>query len=201
MAPRRKSPVWGCREQQQESERVNAKLAEEIHTRAGNSSAAWQSVADDLLIASQVLKERAASLDLTSLVAGDPIPVEGRLGAVELMLKGMAIECLLKALWLKRGNMLIKNGKYVRVRGAGDHDLPQLASAAKFVINDLETDLLRRLSHFIQYGGRYPVPRDAAKLRPTRSLRGGNAPATTWSSPSDGKLFDALVSRLVFLLD
>jgi len=172
-----------------------------LHTRAGNFFASWRLAADDLLIASQVLKERAESFDRNSLAAGDPIPPEGRLGAVELMLKGMAIECLLKALWLKLGNTLVKDGRYVGVRGAADHDLPQLASAAKLAINDLETDLLRRLSHFIRYGGRYPVPKDASELMLTRSPRGGAAAATVWSSPSDGKLFDALVSRLSSLLE
>lgn len=81
---------------------MDDKYAELLHTRTGNFHAAWQSAADDLLIASQVLKERAESFDANSLAAGDPIPVEGRLAAVEIMLKGMAVECLLKALWLKR---------------------------------------------------------------------------------------------------
>ncbi len=192
--------VGPLRNNDEGSRQLDAKFAEMLHTRAGNCFAAWQSAADDLLAASQVLRERAESFDPNSLAVGDPIPAEGRLGAVELMLRGMAIECLLKALWLRHGNTLVKDGRYVGVHGAGDHDLPQLASASKFAISDLETDLLRRLSHFIQYGGRYPVPREAAKLKPTRTPGGGAVPATTWSSPADGKLFDALVLRLSSVL-
>jgi hypothetical protein len=142
--------------------------------------------AEELLAASQVLRERG--------------PISGRLGAVELMLRGMAVECLLKALWLKQGNVLVDSGRYVGVRGAGSHDLSQLASAVRFTLSVHEADVMRRLSHFIEYGGRYPVPKDSSKLMLTRNPRGGKGASTTWSTPSDNELFDALVLRLRALL-
>jgi len=175
---------------------VDAMVAEKFHERAGNLTAAWRSVADSLLAAAQVLRERSEPLDPGSHAPGAPVPPDGRLGAVELMLKGMAVECLLKALWLKQGNKLVEAGQYSGVPGAGEHDLPQLASVVKFTVDVKEKGLLRRLSHFIQYGGRYPVPKDDAKLRLTPTPGGGKASATTWATPGDDQLFDSLVSCL-----
>ena len=90
--------------------------------------------------------------------------------------------------------------KYQHRHGAGQHDLPQLASATGFQIDALETDLLRRLSHFIQYGGRYPVPRDASQLMLIRSPGGGRGAATSWSTGTDQNSFDEIVRRLGTLL-
>jgi hypothetical protein len=117
------------------------------------------------------------------------------------MLSGMAMECLLKAVWVKQGHNLVEDGKYVSIPGAGDHDLVQLAGAVGLTLSDLEKDVLRRLSHFIEYGGRYPIPKNAEQLRLTIDPRGGRGPATTWATPSDQLQFDAVVNRLEQLLD
>jgi len=169
---------------------MDQKLAVELHTRAGNLPEAWRSCAEDLLAAAAVLRERRESPP--PLAMGDLVGSEWRIHPAELMLKGMAVECLFKALWVKRGHSLVIDGKYVSVPGAGDHDLVQLAGVLQLTLSDFEKDLLRRLSHFIEYGGRYPVPKNAEKLRAT---------ATTWSSPSDGRLFDALLLRLGSVLE
>jgi hypothetical protein len=130
-----------------------------------------------------------------------PVTDAWSLHPVELMLDGMAIECLLKALWAKQGHKLVNGGKYVGVHGAGDHDLVQLADVLKLTLSDSEKDVLRRLSHFIEYGGRYPVPKDAGRLRLSRTPLGGRSEPTIWVTPSDQLLFDAIVSRLDYLLD
>jgi len=106
------------------------------------------------------------------------------------MLKGMAVECLLKAMWVKRGNVLVADGRYCRVPGARDHDLPQLAAAVNFNVNSTEVAVLCRLSLFIA-AGRYPIPKSAATF--------GEA-GTTWSSSDEG-VFDELAHRLNALLE
>ena len=179
---------------------MDARFVEQLHTDAGNLPAGWEMSADELLAAAQALRERGESFDRASLAVGEPIPISGRLGAVELMLRGMGVECLLKALWVKQGNVLVDSGQYVSVRGAGSHDLPQLASAAEFTLSVHEKDVMRRLSYFIEYGGRYPVPKDALKLVLTRNPGGGKGAPTTWSTPSDNELFDTVVLRLRALL-
>ena len=105
-----------------------------------------------------------------------------------------------EALWLKQGRALMKDGRYEGVAGAGAHDLPQLAVAAALSLSEMEIDVLRRLSHFIEYGGRYPIPRNPDKMRLTRGPQRGTAAATTWATPSDNECFDALILRLDGLL-
>ena len=120
----------------------------------------------------------------------------GELGAVELMLRGMAIECLLKALWLKRGNVFVKDGHFKKVADAAAHNLPQLAHAVALAPSELEIDMLRRLSHFIEYGGRYPIPKKPEKMKLERSPKGGKAAALTWTARDDDDCFDAFVLNL-----
>jgi hypothetical protein len=162
------------------------------YERAGDDPSAWQDSADNLLRAAAVLAERREGCE--------PMSLAGLLRPVELMLKGIAIECLLKAAYVKRGNRLVEDGHYLGVRGASGHDLVQLARSAEVPMNRLETDLLRRLSHFVEYGGRYPIPKDASALFLRRGPTGGHAAALTWSTPGDGELFDALRERLNSIL-
>lgn len=82
------------------------------------------------------------------------------------MLLGFALECGLKALWLRRGNDLIVNGRYRGVSGAHDHDLVQLAHATQFACTSRERDVLARLSKFIRFAGRYPVAKTANDMQP-----------------------------------
>ena len=76
---------------------------------------------------------------------------------VSAMLVGYALECALKARWLKKGNKLIEGGRYKKIPGAGDHDLVALASAIGFVPTPRERNVLMRLSKFAVFAGRYPV--------------------------------------------
>src|SRR5262245_22288958 len=140
----------------------------EQHTWAGNSPETWRSCADDLLAAALVLRQRRHSTDPCAV----PMHQPWRLHPIELMLSGLAVECLFKALWVKRGNRLTSERKYVGIPGAGDHDLVQLAVVVHFTLSDFEKDVLTRLSHFIEYGGRYPIPRNADKLTLTKSPHG-----------------------------
>ncbi|MBZ5558983.1 MAG: hypothetical protein LAO77_17050 [Acidobacteriia bacterium] len=103
----------------------------------------------------------------------------------------------MKALLLKRGNELVKDGQYQ----GPSHDLPKLAELVPIEMSAHETDLLRRLSHFIRYGGRYPIPKRAQELRLLESPQGGFSAATTWTTPSDQSLFNALVEKLERLID
>ena len=108
----------------------------------------------------------------------------------------MAIENLLKALWLKQGNQISASGTFQPVPKAGAHDLQQLAQVTGFAVSDIEGDILRRLSHFIEYGGRYPIPKSPQKLMLTSAPGGGKVAATTWSTPSDDQHVEELLARL-----
>lgn len=81
---------------------------------------------------------------------------------VSRMLRGMALECLLKALWLKHGGRLSDKGEYRSIPGTKDHDLCSLenkiAEKVDTGLNTEEKRLLARLSFFI-VAGRYPIPK------------------------------------------
>src|SRR4051812_14359242 len=88
--------------------------------KTANTPAAWILAADSLQAAARILRTQRDQLDPTQLAVGDIVPDEGKILFPELMLKGFAVECLLKALWLKRGNTIAGGGRYAGVVGAAD---------------------------------------------------------------------------------
>jgi hypothetical protein len=175
---------------------VNTDYFVNMHEAVGNMPAAWEMSADKLLIAARVLRTVRQTVDSSQLKVGDALPDEARLHPPELMLRGMAIENLMKAVWLRRGNQLVTSGSYLGVPGAGAHDLLQLADVLQLSLTPDERHLLKRLSHFIEYAGRYPIPKRADKLKPQAVPGGGRAPSTYWSSPSDERLFESVLCTL-----
>ena len=131
-----------------------------IHERIGNFWLAWIAWVIVLEDAEVYLGEREVHREHKGEV------VMPMLLCVRAMLLGYAIECALKALWVRKGNKLIRDGKYRGVVGANDHNLPQLAKAAGFIPTTTEADVLRRLSQFSQFAGRYPVGKTADDMKP-----------------------------------
>jgi len=86
--------------------------------------------------------------------------------AVRAMLLGYAVECGLKALWLRNGNQLISGGKYQGIKGAQDHDLLQLAKVVSFSATANEEAVLKRLTRFARFAGRYPVSKTPNEMEP-----------------------------------
>jgi hypothetical protein len=173
----------------------------------GNLPFAWRSTADSLLFASRVLREYCAVApepeelgkvgDLTLLKEPS---ADTRLAPIELMLRAMAVECLLKAIWVHSGHKLSNGGDFKPIPGAGNHDLVQMADRVGVARSERETDLLKRLSHFMECPGRYPMPGSASDLKPTRSLGGGRSSPGGWTHGTDDHAFKALVARLTSLV-
>jgi hypothetical protein len=133
----------------------------QIHEKFGNLWFAWLAWSLTLEQAEVCLSERAAHRKLK----GGRIVMPSLL-SVRAMLLGYAIECVLKALWLRQGNKLVREGKYRGVTGAGDHNLLSLAEVAGFESTAIEADVLRRLSNFIRFAGRYPIAKTAYEMMP-----------------------------------
>lgn len=168
---------------------------------AGNSYDAWRAVADNLLFASVVLAEKIESPPPENNDGPARLSTHARLFNIDLMLRAMALECLLKAVWVKQGNQIVKHGKFSKVVGAGGHDLAGLARAVGMPAEKADIDILSRLTHFIEYAGRYPIPKRSETLRLIASPRGGRSSATGWTTPEDGDRFNAIVVRLCQMLD
>ncbi len=168
---------------------------------AGNSVAAWVGSADSLLAAARVLRADRDASGVAPLSVGDAVPDTGHTQPSELMLKGYALECLLKALWVKRGNKLALNGILQRVKGAAAHDLVQLSQKVGLAISPAEQDVLKRLSLFTTSVGRYPIPTHWTQTKIQKAFGGGSGPPTCWQTPSDDKVYDSIVKRMEAEID
>src|SRR5439155_2222868 len=104
---------------------------------------------------------------------------------LEIMLRGFALECLFKALWVKRGNVLASQGKLQKIPDVGNHELLQLADKLELECEPKERDLLKCLVLFTTSVGRYPIATAWSKTRIQEAFGGGKAPPTYWMSPGD----------------
>ena len=80
------------------------------------------------------------------------------------LLYGLALENLLKAILVHNDPSRTSNGRLAEWPGGG-HDLSVLAREAEVALDSVETDLLKRLSQFIKWAGRYPIPKKAIEMR------------------------------------
>ena len=136
---------------------------DEVHNRLGNSWWAWFLWVDTLETSARCIgysfryEENKGEIIMPAAFM------------VRAMLLGYAIEGAAKAVWVRNGNALIKNGKYTGVPGARDHDLLPLCKAVGFTPSAKQADLLNRLSKFVSFAGRYPAAKTPAAMQPNRA--------------------------------
>ena len=107
------------------------------------------------------------------------------------MLRGMAIECLLKATWLKRGNLIVEDGEFAGIPGVPAHQLLQMAKKTlqpERMTTEREI-ILEVLTRAIT-NGRYPIPKRQYDPRFNEWL------PHSWS-PAHEAVLRALVDELV----
>jgi len=118
-----------------------------------------------------------------------------------LMLHAMAVECLLKALWLRHGEVLVHDGKFVPIPNAGNHKLAAQAGVvfakAGIQLTDHELKMLERASLWIM-AGRYPIQRGPEYLLPVQHPD-GVYPNNLWDG-DDVRGLDAFIARLLDLV-
>jgi hypothetical protein len=159
----------------------------------GNNFYALKASALPLFAAARVLRPTrdSARTALENVKEGDSMPDEGMLHAPEMMLRGFAVECLLKGLWVRQGNKLAENGKYVRVPNIkNEHDLVGLAVEVGFTMTAEQRDLLEHLSVYTITVGRYPIP-----------VRTTNSRLVWWTTPKDNETLDGIVADLLCRLN
>lgn len=167
-----------------------------VHEGAGENPLVWQASARDLLDAASAVKASVIQLDDGMMHT---------LAAVQAMLLGLALECLLKGMYIKRhrvweeadrAHAIVKNGEYVGVPGAGEHELLQLADAAGVALNQQERSVVARLTDFVVFAGRYPVPVRVENMKPVKRPGGGTV-ARRYISRDELETAEALVNRLM----
>ena len=162
---------------------------------AGENPVAWQNSAQDLLDGAMAVKAKVYPFSNAM----------HSLARVEAMLLGMALECLLKGIYIRQHRVwadptkehaLVKDGKYVRVKDAGDHQLLQLADAAGVTVSLAERSILIRLTDFIVYAGRYPIPLKVERMKPV-TIHGGHTVPRGYLSRAELEMAETLTNRLM----
>jgi hypothetical protein len=167
--------------------------------KTGNNPMEWVFSADSLLAACRFLSLHSSHLREEAPSERFPTFDEYRIHDVIVMLRAMAIECLLKALWLKSGNKLAKNGKYCPIPNAKDHDLLSLYNAIadnyQITLTKGEKDFINRLSGNIT-AGRYPIQRNLEKNRkPLVTAQLTRMPTVMILNP-DNDYFHSIVEKI-----
>jgi len=159
----------------------------QIHEKFGNLWIAW-------LFWSLTLERAEVSLGETAThrkLKGGKIVMPSLL-SVRAMLLGYAIECILKGLWLKQGNKLVWEGKYRGVSGAQDHNLLRLAQVAGFETTATEAEVLRHISKFIRFAGRYPIAKTADEMM----LDGLTESDVGYFSPKEFRVAESILNKV-----
>ena len=167
------------------------------YDKNGNLPLAWETSADDLIVAANVLMEKREEIATEATPIGAPTPPEIMTLSTELMLRGYAIECLLKGIWVSQGNQIVQNGKYIGVTGANQHNLIELAKKVNLRLTNQEKDILIRLTNCVTGFGRYPIQKkwSISKIRKKRD--GTVTPSGTyWGSPNDYNCLEKFITKL-----
>lgn len=194
-------PFVNMKKDRSRREEEAARLRAEHHEEACATSGLWFMQASELFLAAENLVRRATCLDPSSQTHDLRVLGPG------LMLRGLGVENLLKALFVFRGGTLGMAGK------AGDmpcrhHDLPRMAAIAaarrgtiaadaSLLPTEDELPMLSTLHTCLVWAGRYPIPRSPDDvILSTNTERDMRA---FWSRRREC-LFEAFARRLVAYL-
>lgn len=126
--------------------------SEKFFELRGNSIFDWLASVVSLLSVSKLVEDNMDTKNSLWLV--DP----------SLMLKGYAVECFLKSIWLSMGKNLVENGEYVGIQ-MGDlrikdqHNLVRLSQGLGLKIFDENDErFINTLTLYSKAYGRYPIP-------------------------------------------
>jgi hypothetical protein len=136
------------------------------------------------LFAGSTILARESERARANLRRGGKAPIELLTTWTELMLAAFGIECLIKAIWVKQGNSLARNGKYVPMLKKERHQLVPLCRIAGIALDAREKDALERISIIARTIGRYPIPRHSREM-----------PPLGWSS-NDNYIIESFALRL-----
>jgi hypothetical protein len=172
--------------------------AETIHEALGNDPEQWKLKAESLC--------QAASLLYQSIGEPPQDPKDPKLilewfnlHDIGRMLRGMALECLLKAIWLAHGELLVKDGGFVGIPKTKSHDLYAMYLASfsrrKPKLSKQEVELLARLSFAIT-SARYPISKSPKGDYPSAPKARHKMYWNKCEHNLDTKLFETLWEKL-----
>jgi hypothetical protein len=173
-----------------------AKFFQAVRERTVSEPIAWQMTADSLLRAAREICQLVVS-DHSKSQASVGTPVQPSLVPVYMMLIGLAIENLAKAIYVAKALALgIEKPNPERFV----HQLLELFEEIHFDINETEVFLIERLEVFVTWAGRYPVPKKSSEMLP-RDLPSGGYGIRTFVSIGEIQHIEDLVARLEIALE
>ncbi|MBN1359896.1 MAG: hypothetical protein JW993_04860 [Sedimentisphaerales bacterium] len=169
---------------------------QDLFESVGNDPGIWATRAEALLTSAAVLDAQYPQVP-----QNDSSAFYGffKLHIAAMMLKGMAIECLLKSIWIKHVSPLVVKSKFRSIPSTKDHDLLSLVTALEehieLGLSQEEAALVAVLSHAIT-SGRYPLARSIS-ARPTKPDSGEQMKWCKWEIPADDMRFASIVDKLL----
>lgn len=135
-----------------------------------NNPLEWSAAANDNLVAADVIDAAmaAATSRAAQGMAAATEPVM-RLSWKSRMLRAYAVECLLKAIFVKNGNKLGDGGMIIRNAFPTNHDLVEMWTVAGLTplpAKDERRHLLEKLAQISTSLGRYPIAMRWNKPKP-----------------------------------
>ncbi|MEK8018399.1 MAG: hypothetical protein VSS75_016135 [Candidatus Parabeggiatoa sp.] len=144
----------------------------------------WKTSEEDL--------QNLFSEERNELKPDDTLKQFNKIGSVAMMLYGLSIENLLKAVLIKKGDAFKENGKFKYAH----HCLLDLIKKADIGITEKERLLLEKLEKFILWAGRYPLPFNVEDKLNIKLENGSSIPPNTISYPFDNQLIHKLFSKI-----
>ena len=162
----------------------------------GNDFLSWEDTASELLHSASVLKEKRIQTRYPDgIEPKEPHHVPRYIGSwPELMLYAFAIECLLKGTWVKNGNKLAENGRYLRLITPENHNLVEMTKKVGIPMQEHQEEMLHRLSVLTIAVARYPIAKDWTVTRFRQWSNGGYSPLS-WSN-GDQAMVESLIEWL-----
>lgn len=143
----------------------------------------WKEVADS------VLKNSPNGLNVQKTIHG-----------VYLMLASYALENLLKALLIKKRSFGPESFSAGLPKEIDTHNLEELANSVGIEVGDSEKELLKRLSAYAYWAGRYPAPVNEKYIRPVEMTNTVTNVPTYWRG-RDLRSIEELLTLLFTRLD
>lgn len=177
---------------------VNSEFRD-LFDEVGNDPAAWIVKALALFQSADILRDSSSD---TSKNSNDEMNAlhQMNMQQVFIMLRGMGVECLLKAAWAKHVKPLAVEGNYQKPVSANPHDLVRLEASLdekiRTGLSQEERMVLARLSKQI-VAGRYPIETKVGKS-PALPPGGGVPYFMRWTK-EDEHDFQAILGKLITL--
>jgi hypothetical protein len=159
---------------------------------------AWVMVAEDLKEAANVLLVKVK--DDWQRPLNDEEMIHS-ISPIYLMLAGLAIENLVKAIYIHRQYDVINDESgQLKKWGGNGHKIADMVRALQVSLNHKEWSLLERLQVHIEWAGRYPIPKNYVGLLP-KKIDSGDILSLKIFSSREPEIIRQLFVKLERLLD